>query len=145
MGQRLERAWRRRLGLRGLWRGLRWLRTVDWRKVRAWFPALGRMPSLVADARTWNSAVYILSNDEKLVARHILAVGRVPSPEEIGAGLGLAGGAIKAGLRLLARLGFLVGTESGYRLAPGHQQLLTGLGFNFHTVTLEGGEQFNVP
>jgi len=30
-------------------------------------------------------------------------------------------------------------------LASGHERFLGGLGFNFHTVTLENGEQFNVP
>lgn len=145
VGQRLKRAWRRRLGLRGLWRGLRWLRLADRHKVRAWLPSLGRIPSLVAEARDWNPAVYILSNDEKLIARHILHAGRVLSPDEIAAALNLDRATVEASLRMLARLSFLTGEEGRYCLAPGHRHLLEGLGFNFHTVTLEGGEQFNVP
>lgn len=145
VGQRLGRAWRRRLGLRGLWRGLRWLRLADRHKVRAWLPSLGRIPSLVAEARDWNPAVYILSNDEKLIARHILHAGRVLSPDEIAAALNLDRATVEASLRMLARLSFLTGEEGRYCLAPGHRHLLEGLGFNFHTVTLEGGEQFNVP
>lgn len=145
IGQRLERAWRRRLGLRGLWRGLRSLRSADWRKVGAWLPALSRLPSLAAEARDWNPAVYILSNDEKLIARHIFRSGRVQPPEELGAVLGLERSIVETGLRLLTRCGFLAGEGGDYRLASGHQRLLEGLGFNFHTVTLESGEQFNVP
>jgi len=145
IGQRLERAWRRRLGLRGLWRGLRWLRGAGWRGVGGWLRPLGRMPSLAIEARNWNPAVFILSNDEKLIARHILNAGRMPPPEGIGSALGLNRLAVDVGLRMLARLGFLVGAEGGYRLAPDHRLLLQGLGFNFHTVTLESGEQFNVP
>ncbi|MDQ7851070.1 MAG: hypothetical protein RB148_12435 [Armatimonadota bacterium] len=146
IGRRLEQIWRRRLGPFGLWRGLRWLRRPSgWRRAKAMLPAIRRLPSLVAEVRAWNPAVYILSNGEKLIARHILLAGKVPSPEEIGTALGLSGKAVETGLRLLRRLGFLVGEQGSYRLAPAHARLLEGLGFNSHTVTLEGGEQFNVP
>ena len=107
VSQRLERAWRRRLRPSGLWRGLRWLRISDPRRVRAWLPALGRMPALIAEARAWNPAVYTLSNDEKRIARHILRVGRVPWSEEITAALNLDRLMVEAGLHMLARLGFL--------------------------------------
>jgi len=143
IAERMGAAWRRRLGVRGLWRGLRWLRPRSWRGRPG--SSLFRLPSLVAEARRWNPAVFILSNDEKLIARNILRTGRVPPPEEIAAVLGLTPVDVRTGLRLLARLAFLAGREGDYQLGPGYTRFLEGLGFNFHTVTLEGGEQFNVP
>lgn len=145
IGRLLERAWEKRRGASGMWHGLRLLRGATRRNPTAWLPVLRRLPSLVAEARAWSPAVYILSNEEKLIARHVLRAGRVPSVEEIGAALGLSSGAVETGLRMLRRLGFLAGVEGGHRFAPGHERLLAGLGFNFHTVALEGGEQFNVP
>lgn len=144
-GRRLERIWRRRLGLRGLWRGLRGLRSANRRKARPWATSLRRLPSLLGEARSWNPAVYILSNDEKLIARLIRNTGRVPSLEEIAAVLDLDRSTVERGLRMLTNVGFLAARAGGYQLAAGHQHLLEGLGFNFHTVTLENGEQFNVP
>lgn len=145
VGDRLKRIWRRRLRLRGLWRGLRWLRSANRRKVRPWTTSLRRLPSLLGEARSWNPAVYILSNDEKLIARLILNAGRVPSLEESAAVLDLDRSTVERGLRMLTNVGFLMAVAGGYQLAAGHQRLLEGLGFNFHTVTLENGEQFNVP
>ncbi len=47
---------------------------------------------------------------------------------------------------MLERLGFLrLNGDERYALAPDHARFLKGLGLSFHTVTLENGEQFNVP
>lgn len=130
---------------RSLRRGLRWFRRIGSHPLRTWLGSFGRLPSMVTEARDWNPAVYTLSNDEKLMARHILGVGEVPAPDEIRTALDLERETVETGLRMLARLGFLTGTAGGYRLASGHERFLAGLGFNFHTVTLENGERFNVP
>ncbi len=145
VARRLERAWRGRLGLRRLWRGLRELRTLDRKGVAAKIRGLARLSTLAGEARAWNPAVYILSNDEKLVARLILHAGRVPPAEDIDLRLGLGMGEAELALRTLTRLSFLVADGAWYRLAADSRRFLEGLGFNFHTVTLEGGEQFNVP
>jgi hypothetical protein len=100
---------------------------------------------MVTEAREWNPAIYTLSNDEKLMARHIRGVAKVLATDEIHAALNIEPKVVETGLRMLARIGFLAGTAGEYRLAPGHERLLLGLEFNFHTVTLENGEQFNVP
>lgn len=39
----------------------------------------------------------------------------------------------------------LVGDNTKYDLTADHARFLQGLGFSFHTVTLEKGEAFNVP
>lgn len=145
IARRLERVWQRRLGWRSLWRGLRWLRRIGSHPLRTWLGSFGRLPSMVTEAREWNPAVYTLSNDEKLTARYILVVGEVPAPDAIRTALDLERKTVETGLRMLTRLGLLTGPAGGYRLASGHERLLAGLGFNFHTVTLESGEQFNVP
>ena len=50
---------------------------------------------------------------------------------------------------MLARLGFLTlfGGQSvdTYALAEDYARYLDGLGFSFHTVTLEDDEQFGIP
>ncbi len=142
---RMERVWRRRLGWRSLWRGLRWFRRVGSHPLRTWLGSFGRLPSMVTEAREWNPAVYTLSNGEKLMARYILGVGEVPEPDEIRTALDPERKTVETGLRMLARLGFLTGAAGGYRLTSGHERFLAGLGFTFHTVTLENGERFNVP
>lgn len=146
VGQALDNAWRRRLGFRQLLRGLRWLRGFRWRDL---FDLVGPS-SMRAEIKQWNPASFILTNDEKLVARYILSVqgdaGRLPRRAEITDALGLDDTRTRGALRMLDRLGFLT-LDAGdrYRLAPDHSTLLEGLGFSFHTVTLEDGEQFNVP
>jgi hypothetical protein len=103
-----------------------------------------------AEIKQWNPASFILTNDEKLVARYILCVrgdaGRLPRRSEITDALGLDDTRTRGALRMLDRLGFIT-LDAGdrYRLAPDHSTLLQGLGFSFHTVTLQDGEQFNVP
>ncbi len=89
VGQELDAVWRQRLGLRPLLRGLRWLRGFRWRDL---FDLVG--PSaLHAELKEWNPASYILTNDEKLVARHILRVehdtGTWPGLAQIAAALSL--------------------------------------------------------
>lgn len=145
IARRVARAWRRRLGLSSLWHGLGWLRQADWRRPQSVLSALGRLPSLAAEARRWNPAVYILSNDEKLIARHILRHGQLHALDTISADLQLDRRTVDRGMRMLARIGFLETAGDSWALARGHERFLEGLGFNFHTVTVESGEQFNVP
>lgn len=146
VGQALDDAWRRRLGFRHILSGLRWLRGFRWRDL---FDLVGPSP-LRAEIKQWDPATFILTNDEKLAARYILRVqgdtGRLPRLPEIMAALYLNEANTRAALRMLDRLGFLsLSTGDGYRLAPDHSAWLRGLGFSFHTVTLQRGEQFNVP
>ncbi len=63
--------------------------------------------------------------------------------------LGLPSREVRRALRMLARLGFLSIPDqrhhAEYVLAEGHERFLEGLGFSFHTVTLDTGERFGVP
>lgn len=101
----------------------------------------------------WQLASLILSEDEKLVARCVLAHRRqrrrLPRPTEIATSLSVPVQKVHGALRLLGRLGFLLIADSrrpgDYRLAGNHARFLEGLGFTFHTVTLHTGERFGVP
>jgi hypothetical protein len=102
---------------------------------------------------TWHLASILLSEDEKLVARHILMAHRVgsplPRPEETAAALGLTVRGVQGALRMLARLDFIFMDDgrraAHYSLSEGHERLLNGLGFSFHTVALDAGERFGIP
>ncbi len=146
VGQALDDAWRRRLGFRQILRGLRWLRGFRWRDL---FDLVGPSP-LRKEIKQWSPASFILTNDEKLVARYILHVqddaGRLPAFVEIRDGLDLDEVNTRSALQMLQRLGFLaLKGEDHYVLAPDHARFLKGLGFSFHTVSLENTVQFNVP
>ena len=156
-GQRLRLAGR----LEDRWRGA----LLSPEKQREILASLGRLPDEVLAGEgafsqrwldqvgTWHPASILLSEDEKLVARHILMAHRegspLPRPEETAAVLGLTVRGVHRGLRMLGLIDFL-SIEDGrraahYSLSEGHERLLDGLGFSFHTVTLDTGERFGVP
>lgn len=146
VGQALDDVWRQRLGFRQILKGLRWLRGFRWRDL---LDLVGPSP-LRKEIKQWSPASFILTNDEKLVARYILRVQGdtdcLPRFAEIRDGLYLDEGKTRAALRMLQRLGFLtLNGDEEYALASDYTALLQGLGFSFHTVTLENHEQFNVP
>jgi len=95
----------------------------------------------------------LLTDNEKLMARHILYRQKysssLPSPEDIAATVGTGVEETSSGIRVLAKLSFLAlpngqGTD-GYSLAEGHSRFLEGLGFSFHTVTLDDDDRFGIP
>ncbi len=101
----------------------------------------------------WDRASILLTDNEKLMARHILWCqkhgSRLPSPEDIGAAVDIGPKETADGIKMLAWLGFLTLPNSqavdDYTLANGHDRFLDGLGFSFHTVTLDGDERFGIP
>lgn len=147
--------WRIAQRLEGLWRGA----LTSPEKPRGIAAALGRPFDETQIERwreqvdTWNMASVVLSEDEKLVARHILLRHRqgdpLPKPVETARALGIPAQKVHNALRLLARVGFVSlpnsRRPSSYGLAQGYERLLEGLGFFFHTVTLDTGERFGVP
>jgi len=102
---------------------------------------------------TWDRVSILLTDNEKLMARHILWCqkhgSRAPSPEDIGAAVDIGLEETANGIKMLAWLGFLTLPHSqavdDYTLANGHERFLDGLGFSFHTVTLDDGERFGIP
>ena len=102
---------------------------------------------------SWDRASILLTDNEKLIARHILYRQKysssLPSPEDIAATVGTGVEETASGIRMLAKLSFLALPNGqgpdGYSLAEGHSRFLEGLGFSFHTVTLDDDDQFGIP
>lgn len=102
---------------------------------------------------TWHLASILLTDDEKLLARHIQMHhqqgGPLPKPVDTARALDIPARKLHNALRLLARVGFVSLPDprhpASYGLAQGYERLLEGLGFSFHTVTLDTGERFGVP
>ena len=102
---------------------------------------------------SWDKASILPTDNEKLIAHHILyrqkSRPELPSPGDISAALGAGPDETDNGIRMLARLGFLTLADgqpvNTYSLAADHGRFLDGLGFFFHTVTLNGEEQFGIP
>jgi hypothetical protein len=150
VGRALEAEWQKQRSVPGLLRGIKWLAGQNRVRVLRFLPGiLFGFPRLLREARDWNPAVYILREDEKLVARQILLAQKqsrsVPPASTIAESLSLSPEAVARGLAMLTRLGVLMSHKDGYALAPDHERFSRGLGFNFHTVTLSTGEVFNVP
>lgn len=102
----------------------------------------------IREAMRWHPATYILTNDEKLIARALLKHGQNPQPlpaaRDIAQVLSLPEERVREGLAALAWVGFLRKTEGQeVHLAPDYRQFLTGLGLYYHEVVLESGERFN--
>jgi len=146
--------WRVAKGLEALWRDA--LTRPERRRAIA--QALGRpfdesqLEGFRQQVGTWNLASIFLTENEKLMARYILMHKESespPSPANLAGALGVPEPEIHMGLRSLARLGFIVLSGPSrlgrYTLAHDYEKFLKGLGFFFHTVTLDVREQFGVP
>ena len=102
---------------------------------------------------TWDRASILLTDNEKLIARQILWCQRSglrrSSPEDIEAALAIGPEETANGIRMLTWLGFLALPDGqplkNYTLAEDQERFLDGLGFSFHTVTLDDGERFGIP
>lgn len=147
--------WRAAAGLESSWREL--FSSPD--KRRQIEQALGlrfdasKLDGLRTQVKDWQLASILLTDDEKLVARHVLFRERhglpLPHPSATATTLSVSKREVHTAIRMLACLGFLVLPDgrrpAHYSLAPDHARLFKGLGCNFHTVTLETGERFGVP
>jgi hypothetical protein len=102
-----------------------------------------------SDLMRWALSVYVLTNDEKLIARRVLRLAReglaTPQPsEEEWRGLGWDAEQVEQAFETMTWLAFLRKTDGGYELAEGYERFLKGLGFYFHEVVLPArDERFN--
>ena len=102
---------------------------------------------------TWTLANILLTEEEKLVARHVLWRHRkesgLPSPGETAEALGIRVREVHNSLRMLGRLGFLSIADgrrpANFQLVEDWGRFTEGLGFSFHTVALDSGDRFGVP
>ena len=102
---------------------------------------------------TWERASILLTDNEKLIARHIWALHLqelpLPGSEKIEMALDISNQEVSNSIQMLTRLGFLSvqvsPQNSGYTLAEDADSFHQGLGFSFHTVTLDDDEQFGIP
>lgn len=102
---------------------------------------------------SWDRASILLTDNEKLIARQVLYRQKIssdrPSPGDIAEAVGIGPEETAGGIKMLSWLGFLTLPDgqpvASYTLAQDHARFLDGLGFSFHTVTLDDDEQFGIP
>jgi hypothetical protein len=97
----------------------------------------------------WASSIYVLTNDEKLIARRAVRLWRqgrpIPQPDEDEwRKADRNADQIGHAFEMLAWLGFMRKTAGRYEIAENAESFLRGLGFYFHEVVLcARGERFN--
>ena len=108
-------------------------------------------PGLIRNLRFWGANNYILSDEEKLIAKFLInsheKEGSVPDVEESTHALGISEKTLKARLAFMSQAGLLQESENeelGYALAEGHKRWGGPLRHNFHTVHVEGEKPFGV-
>ncbi|MEE9161406.1 MAG: hypothetical protein V3U35_00410 [Candidatus Neomarinimicrobiota bacterium] len=108
-------------------------------------------PRIARNVRYWGANNYLLTPDERLIAKYLLNTrrdeDRQPGPAELGGQVGLDEAELQERLAFMARAGFLTPAadeELGYALAEGAEMWGGPLRHNFHTVTVEGEEPFEI-
>jgi len=97
----------------------------------------------------WDPPAYVLTNDEKLIARRVVRLWRqgmaLPHPgADAWRNAGRRAAQIEDAFNGLVWLGFMRQAVDRYEVAEGPESFLRGLGFSFHEVVLpERGERFN--
>ena len=106
---------------------------------------------LAMNLKYWGTNNYILSNDEKLIAKYIIITyddeNRIPAPKELTEAVGIPEERLKSRLAFMAEAGLLVesGSEDlGFSLADGYATWGGPLRYNFHTITIDNGKPFDV-
>jgi len=105
-------------------------------------------PELSRNLRYWGANNYLLSNDEKRIAKVLINAfrdeERLPDAAEIARVVELPQQEVAARLAYLARAGLLERRGETYAPADGWQTWGGPLRYNFHTVTVEGQAPFDV-
>jgi hypothetical protein len=105
--------------------------------------------AVASDLMRWAPATYVLTNDEKLIARRLLRLWREGGPilrpgvdEWRRSGMQLH--EIEQAFETLVWLGFLRGGRGRYEISENAESFLSGIGFYFHEVVLPArGARFN--
>lgn len=110
---------------------------------------LAANPGVHEKVERWGAVPFILTEDEKLLARavgHDWRHSAQPRPvEELARLVGQPVPRIEAGLCVLGELALLSLHDGTYAVPDDMEERAGGLGCNFHTVVLQSGERFNVP
>ncbi len=108
-------------------------------------------PSLARPLRTWGANNYILSNDEKVIAKYLISFfedeQQMPTLDEVAGATGVPREDLSARLEFMARAGFLKksdDTSFGFSLGEDYETWGGPLRYNFHTVSVEGEKAFGV-
>ncbi len=106
---------------------------------------------LANNLKWWGANNYILSNEEKLIAKYLINTfadeDRMPGGKELAKALGISQKMLKGRLAFLAKAGLLEESGDGalgYQLAEGYKRWGGPLRHNFHTVSVGGDKPFDV-
>ena len=107
--------------------------------------------SLARPLRTWGPNNYILSNDEKVIAKYLISFfedkQQMPTLGEVAGATEVPQEDLNARLEFMARAGFLKksdDTSIGFSLGEDYETWGGPLRYNFHTVSVEGEKAFGV-
>ncbi len=139
------------------WQDLLRCTTLDQAMARVGMPATAdsrcRLASVLLtdpdlrEGMRWHPSTYILTNDEKVLARVFLRAAHspeVPSLDDLARQAAVTLEIVHEGLEMLCWIGFLTREQGHLRLAAEHRQLLSGLGLGFHELVVDDHERFNV-
>ncbi len=107
-------------------------------------------PDLHFNLRSWGANNYLLSDEEKRIAKFLIAhfetEKQLPGTDAMTVQLGIAPEEVQQRMAYLARTGFLRPSEEGakYRLADKYLRWGGPLRFNYHTITIGEEDPFAV-
>lgn len=106
---------------------------------------------LANNLKWWGPNNYILSSEEKRIAKQIINTyeldQRLPSIQELAENLNMPAGRLEGRIAFMKRVGLLTDTSegsAGYALADKYARWGGPLRYNFHTVAVGDGKPFGV-
>ena len=106
---------------------------------------------LANNLKWWGANNYILSNDEKLIAKYLINTyndeKRIPDLQELSKAIGMSSSDLQGRLTFMAQVGLLQESSEeklAYALTEKYNRWGGPLRYNFHTVTQVGEKAFDV-
>lgn len=91
---------------------------------------------------------YLFTNTEKRIAKYLVntfeSTESFPSVAEISDNIGLSSAKVDSRLTFFADAGLLDNDGSGYKFVDKYKRFSGALKFNFHTISVEAGDKFDV-